>query len=493
MSPPLRRRGAILLATVLGTLATTAPAASAGSTGPATPTALWASTTGSSISLTWEQPRTGSRATAFRVYENDQVVARTTTTAAYLDVPFGSTHTYTVTAVDRRGRESARATPATGRSWQYGYNPECMPDPGVPVSVREVTASAVAIAWTRHPLGGDLELRVDGRSLGPVPGTSVRVGGLTPAASHQFALYRYSQCPGSGGPRLAGSLTATTAPGDPARLAAPTGLTVTGRTDSTVDLSWTAPPGTPPTRYAIYDGATLVAATTGTTVTVDRLYHATWHRFTVAALDAAGNESTHSAAATVATETCLTEPPRPVDLRVTGTSPSSARLAWIFDSTADSYTVLDGDTPVATTRYAEAVLTGLPSASAHAYRVVASLAQGCGASPRSRRVEVTTPDGPPARPAAPASLVVSGNVPAVWPSSAQVTLTWSSSTGGEPPAGYRLYEGATVVGETAGTSLTLPVGAGTTHEYVVVAVDASGHESAPSPRVTVRAMYLPPP
>ncbi|MFI6231193.1 hypothetical protein ACIBCR_28250 [Micromonospora echinospora] len=130
MSPPLRRRGAVLLATVLGTVATTAPAVSAGSTGPATPTALWASTTGSSISLTWEQPRTGARAAAFRVYEDDRVVARTTTTATYLDVPFGSTHTYTVTAIDRRGRESARATPATGRSWQYGYNPECMPDPG---------------------------------------------------------------------------------------------------------------------------------------------------------------------------------------------------------------------------------------------------------------------------------------------------------------------------------------------------------------------------
>lgn len=493
MSPPPGRRVAVLVATALATIAITAPSASAASTGPATPTELWASTSGTGISVAWEQPRTGAPATSFRVYENGQVVARTSTTAGYLEVPFGSSHTYTVTAVDRWGRESAHTAPVTGRSWLSGYNPECMTDPGVSVTVREVTASAVAVAWTRHPLGGDLELRVDGRSLGWFTGTSARVGGLPPGTAHQFALYRYSWCPTGGGDRLVGSVTVTTAPGDPARPQAPTGLTVLGRTDSTVGLSWSAPPGTPPARYAVYDGATLVATTTATTATVDRLHHATWHRFTVAALDAAGNESTHSAAVTAATETCLAAPPRPVDLRVTGLSPSSVRLAWAFDSTAGSYTVLDGDVPVATTRYPEVVLPGLPSASTHTYRVVATLTQGCGESPPSRHVEVTTLVGPTARPAAPTSLIVSGNVPGTGMSSAQVTLTWSPSAGAQPPAGYRLYEGATVVGDTTERSLTLTVGAATTHEYVVVAVDAAGQESPPSPRVTVRATYLPPP
>ncbi|MEH1016406.1 hypothetical protein V6U90_25290 [Micromonospora sp. CPCC 206060] len=492
MSPPFRRRAAVFVAAVLATVVTTAPSASAGSTGPATPTGLWASTIGTGISLAWEQPRTGSRATSFRVYENDEVAARTSTTATYLEVPFGSSHTYTVVAVDRRGRESVRTGPVTGRSWLYGYNPECMPDPGVSITVTEVTASAVALAWTRHPLGGDLELRVDDRSLGWMSSTSARVGGLTPGTAHQIALYRYNRCATGGLYRVA-SITATTAPGDNVRLEAPSGLTVAGRTDSTVGLSWTAPPGPPPARYVIYDGATLVAVTADPTAVVDRLYHATGHRFTVAALDAAGNESAHSPAVTARTENCLTEPPRPAAMTVVGSSPSSVRLSWTFESAAASYTVFDGDTPVVTTRYPEVVLTGLPSASEHAYRVVATLAQECGESPRSRRVEVTTPDGPAARPAAPASLVVSGNVPGVWPSAAQVTLAWSPSPVGEPPTGYRVYEGAKTVGETVGTSLTLSVGAATTHEYVVVAVDAAGQESAPSPRVTVRAMYMPPP
>jgi hypothetical protein len=491
MGPSPRRGAALLTAALSCQLITAAPAAAA-TTGPATPVAVWASTIGTGISLAWEQPRTGSRAVSFRVYESADVVARVSTTAAYLEVPFGSSHTYTVAAVDHRGRESTRTAPVTGRSWLYGYNPECMPEPGVQITVTEVTASAVAVSWTRHPLGGDLELRVDGQSFGWTSLTSARVGGLTSGAAHQVTLYRASRCP-PGGVQPVASTTVTTAPGATTRLETPSGLAVTGRTDSSIDLAWTAPPGSRPARYAVYDGATLVAVTTGTTASVGRLYHATWHRFTVAAVDAAGNESAHSAPVTAATEGCLSQPPRPGAVTVSATSSSSVRLSWTFDAAATSYTVFDAGTPVATTRYPDVVLTGLPPASNHTYRIAATLAQACGDSPRSRPVAVTTPAGPATRPAGPTSLVVAGNAPGAWPSEAQLALQWSPSAEGAPVSGYRVYEGATVVGETGGTSLTLQVGAATTHEYVVVAVDAAGHESAPSPRVTVRAAYLPPP
>jgi hypothetical protein len=478
------------LAATLAVVLLAANPVSAGSAGPATPAEPWASTFGTGISLSWEQPRTGARATSFRVYEGDQVVARVSTTAAYLEVPFGSSHTYTVAAVDQRGRESPRTAPVTGQSRLSGVNPECLPTSGVPITVTAVTASAVALSWTRYPLGGELELRVDGSSLGWTSLTSARVGGLAPGTAHQVTLYRENRCHlGGGGIEPVGTVTVTTAPGTAGRPAAPAGLTVTGRTDSTVDLSWTAPPGPPPARYAVYDGATPVAVTTGTTVTVDRLYHATWHRFTVAALDTAGNESAHSPAASTATETCRAAPPSPVALSAAAVSPSSVRLSWTFAAAATSYTVFDGSVPVAATRYPEVMLTGLASASRHAYRVAATLPQECGDSPRSRRADVTTPAGPAARPAAPASLTTTGNAPG--PSAAQVTLSWSPAAGAT--AGYRVYEGTRVAGETTGTTLTLTLAAATTHEYVVVAVAAAGLESAPSPRVTVQASFLPPP
>nr|MDT0659003.1 fibronectin type III domain-containing protein [Micromonospora sp. DSM 115978] len=496
MPPPTRRRGinaAVAVATLAAVLIGGAPAAaqSTGPAAPATPVAPWASTSGSAITVTWQQPPVGPRIRSFRVYEGDQVVARTTTTATLLYVPFGSSHTYTVTAVDRVGRESARSEPVTGRSWLSGVNPECLPATTLPITVTDVSASAMSLSWPRYPLDGDLEVRINGVGLGTTPLTSARVGGLASATTHQVGLYRRNGCTGDMDP--VGWASATTAAGTADRPAAPADLTVTGRTDSTVDLSWTAPTGPAPTRYAVYEGGTRVAVAQGTSATVRRLFHSTWHRFTVAALDAAGNESAHAPAVSTGTETCLAGPPRPVELTATALSPSSVRLAWTLATAAESYTIFDRDTAVATVENPAAVVSGLPSGSRHSYRVSATLPHSCGETPRSRPAPVTTLAGPTARPAAPAVLEVTGNVPTDWPSGAELALAWSPSVGAEPAVGYRVYEGATVVGETGATSVTLPVGAATRHSYTVVAVDAAGNESAASPSVTVWATYLPPP
>lgn len=461
---------------------------------PLAPTDVWASTLGTAITVTWQQPRTGPAARSFRVYEGDQVVARETTTSTTLYVPFGTSHTYTVTAVDGQGLESTRSAPATGRSWLSGVNPECLPSVQLPITVTAVSASAVSLSWPRHPLGGDLELRVNGTSLGWTPLTSARVGGLAPGRTHSVALYRYQRC-GSTTSVLVGSASVSTPSGPAARPGAPSALTVTGRTDSTVRLSWTAPgasTGSRPARYAVYSGGTLLTVSRTTSVTVDRLYHATTHRFTVAALDSAGSESAHSPAASAATEPCLAVPPRPVGLTAVALSPSSVRLDWVFEAAATSYTVYDGTRAVATSAYPEVVVSGLPSASRHEYRVSATLPQSCGVSPQGDPATVTTPPGPAGRPTAPATLEVTGNTP-TGGSTTQITLAWSASAGGEPAVGYRVYEGATVVGETPSTSLALTVGAATRHSYTVVAVDAAGNESAASPSVSVQAMFLPPP
>ena len=202
MSPPFRRRGAVLAVTLAAVLVPAAPAA-ARPAAPPPPTTLWASTIGTAISLAGEQPRTGAPAASLRVYENDEVVARVSTTRAYLEVPFGSAHTYTVAAVDRHGRESARTAPVTGRSWLYGYQPECVSQPGVTLTATEVTASAAGLSWTRHPLGGDLELRVDGQSLGRRrPGTrstTARPASRSPPAPPPRST-GCSPAPGTGSP-----------------------------------------------------------------------------------------------------------------------------------------------------------------------------------------------------------------------------------------------------------------------------------------------------
>jgi hypothetical protein len=464
--------------------------ARAGSHAPATPQRLSLAAGTTSMSLSWEQPRTGPRAGGFRVHENGRVVARSTTTSANLAVAFNSTHTYTVTAIDGQGHESAPTAPVSGHAWAYGMNPECLSPAPLTLAATAITASAASLSWPRHPLWQDLELRVGGVSLGRTTRTSVRVGGLAPETTYSVGLYRYNGCLGQTVPVGQGSLTTTA--GSTARPAAPSALTVTGRTDTTVRLSWSAPAGPTPARYAVYDGDTLVARTGSTAVTVGRLYHASWHTFTVAALNAAGDESTHTAPVPASTEACQAEAPRPSGLTATAVSPSSVRLQWVFGSAATSYTVLDGDRPVATPAGPEAMVTGLASGSRHTFRVAATLPDGCGETRRGTAVTVTTPAGPTGRAAQPTDLTLTRNAPLGVDSTA-VTLAWTASSGGEPATGYRVYDGAALAGESTGTELSLTVGAGTRHTYTVVAVDAAGTESVQSAPHFVYAMYLTPP
>ena len=74
---------------------------------------------------------------------------------------------------------------------------------------------------------------------------------------------------------------------------APTGLTVTGTTSSSVSLSWTAPSGTV-TGYYIYKNGSETANVTGTSDTVTGLSASTAYTFTVAAYNSVGTSAQSS-------------------------------------------------------------------------------------------------------------------------------------------------------------------------------------------------------
>ncbi|WP_055494083.1 carbohydrate binding domain-containing protein [Streptomyces sp. TP-A0356] len=83
---------------------------------------------------------------------------------------------------------------------------------------------------------------------------------------------------------------------------APTNLTSTGKTSSSVSLSWSAATdNVGVTAYDIYSGSSQVLSVSGTTATVSGLSPSTSYTFTVKARDAAGNVSAASNAVTVTT------------------------------------------------------------------------------------------------------------------------------------------------------------------------------------------------
>ncbi|MFF4833572.1 carbohydrate binding domain-containing protein [Streptomyces sp. NPDC001315] len=91
--------------------------------------------------------------------------------------------------------------------------------------------------------------------------------------------------------------------GDTQAPSAPTGLTSTGKTSSSVSLSWGASTdNTGVTAYDVYRGSSQVLSVSGTTATVSGLSPSTSYTFTVKARDAAGNTSAASNSVTVTTD-----------------------------------------------------------------------------------------------------------------------------------------------------------------------------------------------
>jgi hypothetical protein len=481
------RRAAAVVG-VMGVLAGAMPAAARPTDGPPpTPTDVVVSGHGESATLSWRQPP-GERASSFRVYEGGAVVARNTTTSVLVtNLGFASTHTYTVTAVEAAGRESQPTVPITRTLGVSGVPPMCLPAGLTGLSVTGVTASAVTLSWVN--VGDQGTAVVMGGPGGPVlTGLSgARIGGLTPATAYTFSVVRRSFCAPSDGP--ATTVTVVTSPGPAGTPTAPVNPVVSGFTDTTLTLSWERPvTGTTATGYLIYESGRRVAGTSGTSATVRGLHHAAPYTFQVTAVDARGNESP---AVTVAgtTAACQTRPPRPVAVTAAALSASSARLDWVYDAAAQSYTVYDGAEAVGASAGTAVVVSGLASATVYRLRVVATLTNGCGSSPAGAAVRVATPAGPSGRPARPTDV----HLASADPMTGGVTLRWTQPTHGDSAVTYRVYRGVDVVATTDTTGVALLLPKATTQVLAIAAVNAAGLESAQSALLTVRVPYLPPP
>jgi hypothetical protein len=450
------------------------------------PTDLTVMGGGETALISWRQPP-GARARAFRVYESGVEVTRNTTTSAQLtNLGFAQTRTYTVTAVDDLGRESPPSAPLVRSLGISGVPPTCSATGLSGLAASRVTASAVTLTWVGS--GDPGSTTVTGAPSGPVSTdqSGVRLGGLSPDTTYTFEVTHHPSCYGPMPPPV--RVTVVTAPGVAGAPAPPSGVTVTGGTDTTLALAW-QPPAGGAAGYAVYDSGRRVATTTGTSTVVGGLYHAAGYTFQVAALDARGNESP-AVPVSGTTAACQARPPRPAAVTATALSASSVRLSWQYDAAATGYTIYDGaGAAVGVSSGTATVLSGLASAATYRLRVAATLTGGCGRSGGSAAVTVTTPPGPAGRPTRPADLrMVSGD-----PMTGVVTLEWSQPPGGEPAVGYRVYRGADVLATAATTRIALALPKATTQVLTVTAVDVRGMESARSAPLTVRVPYLPPP
>lgn len=328
-----------------------------------------------------------------------------------------------------------------------------------------VTQNSVSLAWS----GATDNVGVTGYTVhyGPtggsvttvnVSGTSTTITGLSPNTSYAFRVTARDAA-GNVSP-MSNTVTVTTSAPDTEPPTAPTGLTVTGKTSTSVSLSWTASTdNVGVTGYEVYvNSASAPSATTtgATSVTVTGLAANTLYNFTVKARDAAGNRSEASSLVSVTTDpagsTC-TDPAWNATTAYSG----GQRVSY-NGKVYEARWWTQGDRPDQSGEWGP-------------WKYISD----CGGSP-----------GDTSPPTAPAGLAVIGKT------STSVSLSWTASTDNVGVTGYEVYvNGASAPSATTSGASSVTVSGlspNTTYSFTVKARDAAGNVSAASAAVSATTM-----
>ncbi|GAA1372019.1 fibronectin type III domain-containing protein [Catellatospora chokoriensis] len=248
--------------------------------------------TNTSIALSWGA--SSGTVTGYRVYEGTTVRATVTGTSTTITgLAACSAHSYTVAAYNATG-ESAKTSAASATTTGCTSVP---PTPGG-LAVGTITNTSIALSWNASSGATGYRVYEGTTQVASGTGTTATVSGLATCSAHTYTVAAYNA---SGESAKSGGVSATTT-GCTTVPPTPAGLTVTGTTNTSVSLSWSASSGA--TGYRVYEGTTQVASGTGTTATVSGLATCSAHAYTVAAYNASG-ESAKSGAVSATTTGCV--------------------------------------------------------------------------------------------------------------------------------------------------------------------------------------------
>jgi YD repeat-containing protein len=380
-----------------------------------------------------------------------------------------------------------RAVNAAGPS-AYSVVASATTFPAGPVSLTAAAVSDVRIDLSWDDVVGEtgyrVEQSVDGSTWTQVGQTGANetayaITGLSPATTYRFRVAAFNAGPSA----YSNTAVATTLP------SAPTGLTASASSATTMDLAWQAVSGAAGFRIEqSTDGVAWNSAgspgATATSHTVTGLSAGTSYWFRVRAYNAGGDSAWSVPAA------ATTRPVAPGGLTATAVSDSRIELAWADASGEAGYRVERSDdggatfVPAAalqadTTTYAA---TGLDQLRTYQFRVVA---YNVGGDSDPSLAQATTSATPLA---APAGLTATAK------SNRRVTLAWVDRSGDED--GFLVessvdgesWEAAGSVGANVTTLDVVGLTAGTTYHFRVSGYGAgTGAPSSPASATTLSA------
>ena len=320
------------------------------------------------------------------------------------------------------------------------------------------------------------DLYRNGTSIGTTSATSRTFSSLTCGTSYTLGVDAFDA---AGNKSAASTISASTAAcPDTQAPTAPTGLTVTGSTTTSLSISWSASfDNVSVTGYDVYNGSTVAGTTsTFTSYTVSGLTCGTSYTLAVDAFDAAGNKSSKTSVTTSTAACADTQAPTtPTGLIVTGSTTTSVSISWSasFDNVSVAgYDVYKGSTVAGTTStFTSYTVSGLTCGTSYTLAVDAFDAAGN----KSAKTSLTTSTAACAdtqAPTTPTGLIVTGST------TTTVSLTWTASTDNVGATGYKAFVNGSQVGTSTSTSYQFTgLTCGTTYSLGVAANDAAGNTS----------------
>jgi uncharacterized repeat protein (TIGR02543 family) len=282
------------------------------------------------------------------------------------------------------------------------------------------------------------------------------------------------------------SVGASFTAGDFTAPSAPSNLTASNVTQTTVTLGWTASTDNfGVVGYDIYSGSTLAGSTSGNGATIQNLLPATGYTFTVRARDAAGNVSGASNTVTVTTSPSkdVTAPSAPSNLSwaVDGMTVMLSWGAATDDVGVVAYDLYFGSFYLGAFSDPSVSMIGFKVGTPYTFTLKARDAAG-NVSVASNQITVLLSIGQDTTPPSAPTNLAAGTV-----TSSAVALSWTASSDDVGVVVYQVYAGGSGPLATT-TSTRATVGglmAGTGYTFTVRALDAAGNVSNPSAGLSV--------
>ena len=446
---------------------------------PSTPAGLVATAVSNSrISLSWSPSTDNVAVSGYSVFRNGALLASVGNVSTYQDnaVTAATTYTYTVQAFDAAGNVSAQSAQASATTAPAADSSP----PTIPANLvgNAVSATQINLSWSAssdNVAVASYRVYRNGAVVATLGSTTYQNTGLTPATTYTYRVDAVDSTGNASGLSTPVTVSTPSAP-DTTAPTAPTGVTASAVSDTKINLSWS--PSTDNvgvTGYrVIRNGALLTTLGTVTTFQDTGLAASTTYTYRVQALDAAGNVSPQSTAASATTQATpdTTPPTTPTGVSAIAVSGTKINVSWIASTdnvAVTGYRVYRNGVLLTTLGIVTTVQdTGLTPSTTYTYTVDAIDAAG-NASGKSTGASATT---------------FGANT---------VNLAWDAITA-STLGGYRVYYGtapgiyvqAAGVGINVGKVTTYTVTgltSGTRFYFVVRAYDLSNAESPNSNEV----------